>query len=491
MGSSSGAQGKTKGSSTQVYRSIKIKSVTYNVWLRFKAGDFSVHLENDETGEHWFNAFTPEYIDEMTRKTGNQRRYDVFTNMLASALEKTSSRRPNSQTPLDLSLDLLFVEDLERMRDANGGTHSDSVDATIQSAANKSRCFLIVAYAVEFERTFYPLPLNKSGPPSTNLEEWLLFAYRHTKEQARRLLEESNLNDGIVNMSGMDTQKLRSEIKKQKEIIFSLEKERNKALEISKKLLVENNLLKEQLTHIKDSIVSRTASNGRSSSRDLSSRALKSESANIRSGKSYVEQPHKSRSQRYYREGDTSRPPSQTHSRASSRSTSNTVKRSSSRHISEQPSPAVAPGYLSLSHARSRSASLANSQALHGSYTSSMSTSLNPFKRTTSTIYSNSASEFDEGLSQQIVEKARRSSSRTSEGRRRRRSSSSHRDRDSGAVDSYSSRGGGHHGSSSSRTRTQRSAQYEEPQDDRHRSGSGRRKHRKDHTSTSRSEKYY
>ncbi|EFO64425.1 Hypothetical protein GLP15_909 [Giardia lamblia P15] len=491
MGSSSGAQGKTKGSSTQVYRSIKIKGVMYNVWLRFKTGDFSVHLENDETGEHWFNAFTPEYIDEMTRKTGNQRRYDVFTSMLASALEKTSSRRPNSQTPLDLSLDLLFVEDLERMRDANGGVHSDSVDATIQSAANKSRCFLIVAYAVEFERTFYPLPLNKSGPPSTNLEEWLLFAYRNTKEQARRMMDENSLNEGIVSTSGVDTQKLRAELKRQKEIILSLEKERNKALEVSKKLLTENNILKEQLTHIKDSIVSRTVSNGRSLSRDLSGRTLKSESANTRSGRLHVEQSHKSRSQRYYREGETSRPPSQTHSRASSRSMSNTAKRSTSRHVSEQPSPAVAPGYLNLSHARSRSASIGNSQTLRGSYTSSMSASLNPFKRTTSTIYSNSASEFDEGLSQQLVEKARRSSSRNSEGHRRKRSSSSHRNRDSVVLDDYNDRGSGHHGSSSSRTRTQRSAQYEEPQGDRHRSGSGRRKHRKEHSSTSRSEKYY
>lgn len=38
MGSSSGAQGKTKGSSIQAYRSIKIKGVVYNVWLRFKTG---------------------------------------------------------------------------------------------------------------------------------------------------------------------------------------------------------------------------------------------------------------------------------------------------------------------------------------------------------------------------------------------------------------------------------------------------------------------
>lgn len=491
MGSSSGAQGKAKVPSTQAYRSIKIKGIIYNVWLRFKAGDFSVHLENDETGEHWFNAFTPEYIDEMTRKTGNQRRYDVFTSMLASALEKTSTRRPNSQAPLDLSLDLLFVEDLERMRDANGGAHNDSVDATIQSAANKSRCFLIVAYAVEFERTFYPLPLNKSGHPSTSLEEWLLFAYRHTKEQARRLTEESNMNDGLVNTSGIDIQKLRAELRKQKETIFSLEKERNKALEISKKLLTENNILKEQLAHIKDSIVSRTASGGRSLSRDLSGRGSRLESADTRSSRIHADQSHKSRSQRYYREGQTSKPPSQAHSRASSRSTSNTAKRSTSRRISEQPSPAVAPGYLSLSHTRSRSASTANSQTLHGSYASSMSGSLNPFKRTTSTIYSNSASEFEEGLSQQIVEKARRSSSRNSEGRRRKRSSSSHRDRDSMTIDDYNSRSRGHHGTSSSRSHAQRSAQYEELQGDGHRSGSGRRKHRKEHSGASRSEKYY
>lgn len=491
MGSSSGAQGKAKGIPTHAYKSIKIKGVLYNVWLRFKAGDFSIHLENDETGEHWFNAFTPEYIDEMTRKTGNQRRYDVFTSMLASALEKTSTRRPNSQTPLDLSLDLLFVEDLERMRDANGGTHNDSVDATIQSAANKSRCFLIVAYAVEFERTFYPLPLNKSGHPSTNLEEWLLFAYRHTKERMRRLMEESNLNDGLLNGSGTDIQKLRTELKKQKEIIFSLEKERNKALEISKKLLTENNILKEQLTHIKDSVVSRTAGSGRSLSRDLSGRGSRYESTNTKSSRIYKDKSHKSRSQQYYKEGETSRPPSQVHSRASSRSTSNTAKRSSSRHMSEQPSPAVAPGYLGLSHARSRSASTANSQTLHGSYTNSMSASLNPFKRTTSTIYSNSASEFDEGLSEQIVEKARRSSSRNSEGRRRKRSSSSHKERESVTIDDYNSRSHGHHGSSSSRSRAQRSAQYEELQGGKHRSGSGRRKHRSEHSSVSRSEKYY
>lgn len=261
-------------------------------------------------------------------------------------------------------------------------------------------------------------------------------------------------------------------------------------MEVSKKLLTENNILKEQLTHIKDSIVSRTASNGRSLSRDLSGRTLKSESANTRSTRPYAEQSHKSRSQRYYREErqvDLPRKLILVH-RVGLRAI---LPKDQHLVTSQNSLPAVASGYLNLSHARSRSASIGNSQTLRGSYTSSMSASLNPFKRTTSTIYSNSASEFDEGLSQQLVEKARRSSSRSSEGRRRKRSSSSHRNRDSVVLDDYNDRGSGHHGSSSSRTRTQRSAQYEEPQDDRHRSGSGRRKHRKEHSGASRSEKYY
>lgn len=242
--------------------SVCIRGATYNVQVTATQADIAVHLENDVTLDHWFNTFTTEYVDEMTRKTGSQRRFSVFVSMLGSALDRCAAGSAalagsTVQTlSSGVSLDILFIEDIERMKNEKAMAHA-GLDATLQTARARSRCFLILAYAAEFERTFYPLPLNKVPPPHGLLEEWLFAAYRASKLEAARLRDAlasrphaQDAPGGGPGSAGLipaeKAQRLVDEIRTLKSVVENLETEKRQALKAAELAIEQRDRLKEK-----------------------------------------------------------------------------------------------------------------------------------------------------------------------------------------------------------------------------------------------------
>ncbi|CAH0369757.1 unnamed protein product [Pelagomonas calceolata] len=105
-----------------------------------------------ETGERWTGAFSADYIESLTSKTGNYKALGTFARMLSGALDGTAD---------SVFVDLLTARDLEQLRARKRGS-TVPTDAPLPS----DRRYLIVTYAAEFDRVHYPLPLDAETQPS-------------------------------------------------------------------------------------------------------------------------------------------------------------------------------------------------------------------------------------------------------------------------------------------------------------------------------------
>ncbi|KAJ1341386.1 hypothetical protein BSLG_004116 [Batrachochytrium salamandrivorans] len=97
----------------------------------------------------WCAEFPAIYIEDITIKTGNYKKFPIFVEMMLSAM-----RRPNST----VSLDLLTPKDLDMVKSDSHGVSAKLID--------DSKMYLIITYAVAFDRVHYPLPLVKVMTPS-------------------------------------------------------------------------------------------------------------------------------------------------------------------------------------------------------------------------------------------------------------------------------------------------------------------------------------
>ena len=88
----------------------------------------------------------------MTQKTGNFKKFNVFVRMLATALKR-------DQKSEVVFADLLTYADLEMLR-------SRQTRKPLNTAARpNNKRYLILTYAVEFDRVHYPLPLSHVDEP--------------------------------------------------------------------------------------------------------------------------------------------------------------------------------------------------------------------------------------------------------------------------------------------------------------------------------------
>ena len=104
-----------------------------------------------ETGERWTGAFSADYIESLTSKTGNYKALGTFARMLSGA------RRHGRQC-------LRRLVDGARL----GTTTSEKtrLHRPHGRAAPVDRRYLTVTYAAEFDRVHYPLPLDAETQPS-------------------------------------------------------------------------------------------------------------------------------------------------------------------------------------------------------------------------------------------------------------------------------------------------------------------------------------
>ena len=85
------------------------------------------------------------FLEEITRKTGNYKKYQVFLKMLITAITKSSE---------SVYVDVLTHHDIE-MQNARRSTHKPTTDPAIAK-----RRYIILSYMVEFDKVHYPLALN-------------------------------------------------------------------------------------------------------------------------------------------------------------------------------------------------------------------------------------------------------------------------------------------------------------------------------------------
>lgn len=138
----------------------------------------TVEVEDRLTADQWRGTFDGSYIEDMTHKTGNFKQFQVFVNMLESAIARTSD---------SVSLDLLTFSDLELLRQRKAGVGTKTIPGGNQAALGQKR-YLIVTYTVEFDRIHYPLPLPYVGKPDPT---FLQNKIREQVEEMRRLKQQS------------------------------------------------------------------------------------------------------------------------------------------------------------------------------------------------------------------------------------------------------------------------------------------------------------
>ena len=172
-----------------------------------------------EDGERWHGEFSASYIEEVTQKTGNFKKFSVFVKMLATALQ----RDQRSET---VFADLLTYSDLEMLR-------SRQTRKPINAAARpNNKRYLILTYAVEFDRVHYPLPLaHVDEPPAQALNATI----RRLREEIKQLQTSGYSREGATPDSRADD----SAVHDLRASNARLAKERDQALKENDKLRSE------------------------------------------------------------------------------------------------------------------------------------------------------------------------------------------------------------------------------------------------------------
>ena len=128
----------------------------YQITVTAHKGDtVSVEAELLDSGERWRGDFTSKYIEDITAKTGNFKKYAVFVKMLFSSLNENQSS--------SVFLDLLTYEDLESLKSRAGAPSRAS------RAPTGNKRYVILTYAAEFDRVHYPLPLLYEDNPDPKM----------------------------------------------------------------------------------------------------------------------------------------------------------------------------------------------------------------------------------------------------------------------------------------------------------------------------------
>ncbi|EFJ40344.1 hypothetical protein VOLCADRAFT_84510 [Volvox carteri f. nagariensis] len=105
-----------------------------------------LEVEQKSDCSRWRGDFTSRYIEDITAKTGNFKKFPVFVKMLLSALKQASD---------SVFVDLLTYQDLEVLKSRKAGNQAPPP----RTQAPNNKRYLIMTYAAEFDRVHYPLPL--------------------------------------------------------------------------------------------------------------------------------------------------------------------------------------------------------------------------------------------------------------------------------------------------------------------------------------------
>ncbi|KAG7396004.1 Coiled-coil domain-containing protein 61 [Phytophthora boehmeriae] len=153
---------------------LEFHGVRYVVTLQVQQQLLHLQVETSSSSSPsiWTGSFPSTDIEQLTRQTGNSKRFPVFVQMLLTALRRNSDA---------VFVDLLTAADLDlyRQRKLQPGLTSTTDGST---AAGKR--YLILTYAVEFDRVHYPLPLVPALSPSPEILQRTIRRLRQALEAA-------------------------------------------------------------------------------------------------------------------------------------------------------------------------------------------------------------------------------------------------------------------------------------------------------------------
>ncbi|KAF6203829.1 hypothetical protein GE061_002164 [Apolygus lucorum] len=133
----------------------------------------SLTLTNKNTFEKWKSTPSVEYIESMTRKTGNFKTFSVFTDMMRAVFLNSSS---------SLSMKLLTHSELEKIND-------NTLQSSFPEGQVKKRVYFILVYTSEFDRIHYPLPMDYAGLPNPEILQATIHGLENDKCKLLKELE--------------------------------------------------------------------------------------------------------------------------------------------------------------------------------------------------------------------------------------------------------------------------------------------------------------
>ncbi|ORY42938.1 hypothetical protein LY90DRAFT_27024 [Neocallimastix californiae] len=113
-----------------------------------------ISIKKESTNEIWKGKYTNNYVEEITKKTGNFKKFSVFIEMLFSAIKMSSKT---------VTLDLLTLNDVKRLRESKGDEERTDTADSNKNKPVRNKLFLILTYSAAFDRVHYPLPLTFQG----------------------------------------------------------------------------------------------------------------------------------------------------------------------------------------------------------------------------------------------------------------------------------------------------------------------------------------
>ncbi|XP_051775105.1 centrosomal protein CCDC61 [Erpetoichthys calabaricus] len=182
-----------------VQKEFVFQGTKYSILVSWGEDLLEVEVSNTVTTEQWGAEFSPEYIENLTRKTGNFKEFAIFCNMLVSAVTKSCE---------SVTLQLLTFDDLQQLHKKKA-SHSECVRPLVKSPALNMKRYFILIYSVEFDRIHYPLPLAFYG----KLDPVLL---QRENRRLRSQLTEWMSNEGPDTRDG-DMHRLQAEVEQMRQ----------------------------------------------------------------------------------------------------------------------------------------------------------------------------------------------------------------------------------------------------------------------------------
>ena len=166
---------------------ISIRGYDYLVECKVEDDKLCLQVEDRDSAKRWKGEFSQEYLHEITKKTGNYKRFSVFVKMLLTALGNTSD---------SVLVDLLTFQDLEMLksRKSQKPLSASNAKGTASFGSNSkvnSKRYLILTYIVEFDRVHYPLPLVFEDTPDPQHLQRTIERLRTELQELRQLLPEN------------------------------------------------------------------------------------------------------------------------------------------------------------------------------------------------------------------------------------------------------------------------------------------------------------